>query len=863
MASYTDAIAQFNPYVQQLPVELMTKVGMVKQAQYDQGVQKVQSYIDNIAGVDIVHDADKAYLQSKLGELGNKLKTVAAGDFSNQQLVNSVGGMTAQISKDPVIQEAIASTSYYKKGNAAMEEARKKGNIGASNAYVFNKQAQEWLSNPEAGAKFRGTYTPYTDVNKKVIDTIGKIHSNANLKDIGYVINPDGTVDTTKILDALHKQGYEGVTEQQIRTVLSSTLDATDLNQLSMDGAFNLRSYTPDKLAEVATKDYEKTRAEYVNRLEQAQKDLLTSNTPAKIQQLNENIKYYQEQLGDSYENKKGGLAENYENVLKTISENPDAARGRIHTKHYIDQIANGFAWAHVKDELGVNPAKENFWKGKNYELGVLGHNELVRHNAQTELVAQGHLQNETAKTAAEIAKIRSELDPTGGQTPYFAGSGDAPTDNLESYKNYTAHIGGLQTENDGLLEQMAKDASSATVTVTAADIRKGIENGTYKPKGSLQGMYDRYIENKNQIANQQQLVDMYENEAAKKITGGLNKKQALDGELKKVGGIKFGNVVFSAKEVHDYLAKEKQVLVQRDPKNGDRYMTTIDASELRGPREKLLFQKMKGRYAQGNEYGSSTGDKFLDRYVQSIGGVRGRYADLTNKINLMVAERLAPTTGIFRTEQAAVTFGKDTEKDAFISQMTNLAKANLNQKTAGANHDPANMITLLTNKTAKDVDFQFRRQGNQYFIEATDKNNPSDVERMEVTPEWVAKNPALGARFMNSAVDLSKNLLANAGSTNIFKDYKHAKYQNLGSLDANQNKTVTLPVRIDLNNVGGNLYPVYRVMTKTGEVPIELSKPISSEAEFKAYISGLTDDKLIKLFKSQGFNNIEQQIKR
>ena len=85
MASYTDAISTFNPYVSQIPVDAMVKVGMQKQAQYDQGVQKIQSYIDNVAGMEILNDADKEYLHSKLNQLGSDLKVVAAGDFSNQQ----------------------------------------------------------------------------------------------------------------------------------------------------------------------------------------------------------------------------------------------------------------------------------------------------------------------------------------------------------------------------------------------------------------------------------------------------------------------------------------------------------------------------------------------------------------------------------------------------------------------------------------------------------------------------------------------------------------------------------------------------------------------------------------------------------
>ena len=118
MASYTDSIPQFNPYVQQLPVEAMVQVGMEKQKRYDEGIQKIQTSIDNIAGLDVATDVDKAYLQSKLNQLGNDLRIVGAGDFSNFQLVNSVNGMTNQIVKDPTIQNAVYSTAHLKKENA-------------------------------------------------------------------------------------------------------------------------------------------------------------------------------------------------------------------------------------------------------------------------------------------------------------------------------------------------------------------------------------------------------------------------------------------------------------------------------------------------------------------------------------------------------------------------------------------------------------------------------------------------------------------------------------------------------------------------------------------------------------------------
>ena len=123
MASFKDIIPQFTPYIQQLPVEDMVQVGMHKQQLYDQGVQKIQSQIDNIAGLDIIHDSDRAYLQSKLDELTSNLRGVAAGDFSDQNLVNSVSGMTSQLIKDKNIQNAVASTAKFRKENTRMEKA--------------------------------------------------------------------------------------------------------------------------------------------------------------------------------------------------------------------------------------------------------------------------------------------------------------------------------------------------------------------------------------------------------------------------------------------------------------------------------------------------------------------------------------------------------------------------------------------------------------------------------------------------------------------------------------------------------------------------------------------------------------------
>ena len=824
MASFTDAISQFNPYIQQLSVEEMAKVGMYKQQQYDQGVQKIQSYIDNVAGMDVAHSSDKKYLQSKLNQLGSNLKYVAAGDFSNQQLVSSVGGMATQIIKDENIQNAVSSTAAYKKGISEMDEAKKKGTLGTSNAAHFNKKAEEWLANPEVGQRFNTGYTPYTDVSKKVIDTISKIHSNADFKDIGSVINPDGTINTSKITDALNRQGYEAVTEGQIRTVLNSTLDARDLNQLRLDGELNLQGYDKDALSRVATVDYDKSKRNYLSQLEQASKDLLITNDPNKQRQLNENIDYYKRALG--FDGQKGALDESYENTLASIAKDPDAARGLIHTKNYIDGIANGFAWAHVKSEIVANPLKDVYFKTMNLQLDYIQRNDKVKDDAIKNLIAQGHLR------IAESAEQRA-IDKDKVRPPLFVGSGDQVTDNLESYKNFNNATSKLDGDNANILTEIAKSKSSITTKIDPKDIREAIENGTFKPETDAERQWvNTYKKNQNTIANQKAMIDEFNNQSAKEITGGVTQKQVIDATLSKVPPLVFKNSgeKFTAKEVFDYIQKEKTV----DYGEGISGLQTDDADLT--PREKLLKSKLGTRGTPLNRGGS--GNAVIDAYFNTISPIVSKNRDFTNQINILTAQKLGQYTGTFRTESAAVIHKDDTAEKQFVSALTNVIKADIEQRVAGPQYDPATALGLLTSKASKDLEQQVVRKGDEYYIKLTDKTEPGNIQLIKVPSNVISQSPSLGESFLNANTDVAQVLLNGNGSTNAFNDYKHARYQ--------QNGYVTLPINVDLVRQNGNLYPVFRVQTKNGPLKYTGKSPVSSVNDFETWLSGSTDQSML-----------------
>jgi hypothetical protein len=117
----------------------MVKVGMQKQQQYNEGYQKIQESIDQVAGLDIGRDVDKSYIQSKLNDTGNRLKGIAGGDFSNFQLQNSTTSMIKNIANDSIIRSAVSSTANDRKQVAQMESDKRKVNLPSCRILLWFK----------------------------------------------------------------------------------------------------------------------------------------------------------------------------------------------------------------------------------------------------------------------------------------------------------------------------------------------------------------------------------------------------------------------------------------------------------------------------------------------------------------------------------------------------------------------------------------------------------------------------------------------------------------------------------------------------------------------------------------------------
>ena len=349
MASYTDSIPTFNPYVQTIPVDEMIKVGMYKQQKYDEGIQKIQTNIDNIAGLDVVRDVDKAYLQSKLNQLGNNLATVAGGDFSNFQLVNSVNGMTNQIAKDPNVLNAIASAKTYRKGLEDMAAANKDGKGAASHDWLFKTDANEWLNNQDIKKTFNGGYKQYSNYQKNAQEVIKGLVKNETGKDVAFEYDKDGKMI---VLDAMTRTEIAGITPERIQSALMVGLSPNDWQSMQIDGRYNYSNASPEQFVSDVNKSYETDYNKYKAKRDEIAGAIDTATTIEVKQRLQKDL--------DAYDKELSRISTEYGNVTKTFAQGDvESAKARLHSTKWINNFSQTFASQSVKQTYVSSPYEQ------------------------------------------------------------------------------------------------------------------------------------------------------------------------------------------------------------------------------------------------------------------------------------------------------------------------------------------------------------------------------------------------------------------------------------------------------------------------------------------------------------------------
>jgi hypothetical protein len=370
MASFTDMIPTFNPYIQQLPVEEMAMVGMEKQRRYDEGIQKIQSQIDNIAGLDIARNVDRRYLQSRLNQMGNELRTVAAGDFSNFQLVNSTGGMINQVAKDRNIINAVKSTAKYKKAIENREKYLQDGKTAPENDWLFGQEVNDWMNSKDLESQFNSDYRPYVDFRKNAREILKSINPNARIEDEAFQLNDKGEY---VLSDAVIRREFKGVPPEQIQQALMAGLTTADFQQMQIEGRYKYSNYSPEEFVNGVNESYSKRVDQVSSKISTIiGKKAATNNSKEKEK--------YQEMI-DNYNKEIDNIQAEYDNIGKAFeSGDIEAAKARLFTTDFMKNFSNAFSYAEISTTYKDNPIAQIKMKREQFEAT---YNQNERFNNQ------------------------------------------------------------------------------------------------------------------------------------------------------------------------------------------------------------------------------------------------------------------------------------------------------------------------------------------------------------------------------------------------------------------------------------------------------------------------------------------------
>lgn len=357
MANFLEGPRRLNNYISQIPVDVYSSVGMQKQLEYQQGVAKVKSIIQNSEGLggEMVRDIDRTYLNSRVDEMTQKINKIGNADFSNESLINQIEKLSSSLAGDQLIQNAISNSKKYLKDETAITQAKEKGQWSVQNEWFLRKQMSPWLNDTTMQQSYNTSgFIPYSDVlgdvvklykEKKPNMTLvqgpnGDFYSYENLN--GQAIGKDSRTLTETTIKELRPD--------QIAEEINALLTPSQREQLAINSAYQYRDIvTPIQVKSLIDTHFKNSEEYYENLLEKEKLSLTLSADTDSIKQITRNINDIQKRKNELASTKKG--------LFEASSSNLEGVKSSIYFNDFLKNMSTHLGYREQSVKVVDNPS--------------------------------------------------------------------------------------------------------------------------------------------------------------------------------------------------------------------------------------------------------------------------------------------------------------------------------------------------------------------------------------------------------------------------------------------------------------------------------------------------------------------------
>jgi len=386
MASFKapNSVEQFNPYISTANTDMYGQVIMQRQAQYDQGVQRTQQYIDNVTGLKVARPEDQQYLQQKIASLKSGIEGLGAADYGTNDVIRQVGAIAGQVANDRRVQKDVISAANASDAMKQLQVAQQKGTYGESNAWQIKKQLDQWQNGGADAALGKTNYIPnynmQPDLSKYMKDVKGI--SRVDYSNLDANGNPSMYV--------LDKHTYRQITPEEAKQHVNQFIAGNEKakTQVEIDKDYYLDHITPEAGMGIYKTSLLNNSSSLQSQIDNLQKEAkLKGKSDSELAWYNNRINSLSETKGKYdtlLQNPDQTYKDNYRNVL-----------GAVYADNFAAQSAHRF----VIDESEHQQTPDLVFEG-----------QLKMQHAQLE---KEKFDYQKQKDAAELVLKQAKLNPT------------------------------------------------------------------------------------------------------------------------------------------------------------------------------------------------------------------------------------------------------------------------------------------------------------------------------------------------------------------------------------------------------------------------------------------------------------------